>query len=125
MRIDSDILQGKRLRKGRGECENAEEVIPGEGTAFTLEIDALIRGTVGLEEIDGQTAQNVHVFSAVAETHAALVLAEIQVKDPMQGVFDGPMAANRIKEFLRGRVRIAEYEEARGRLGSIRADNFA
>ncbi len=48
----------------------------------------------GADEIDGEVSDDGHFFSAVALSHARLVVVEDDVKRPVQRVFDGPMAAD-------------------------------
>src|SRR5437868_2567433 len=83
----------------QGDCtsygQDFEQVvrIPASQEAFGL--DAALRGVLLAQEVEGDVAQYAEIVRPVPHPHAALILAEGDVEDPMQAVFDSPMVADR------------------------------
>ena len=80
----------------------AEEVIWVPSSDFSAELYAFLvwRGT---DEIDGEVADNGHVFSAMSFSDAREIVSECDIEHPMQRVLDQPMGAHGLAKPLRGR----------------------
>ena len=56
----------------------------------------------GSDHVEGETADEGHVLSAVSPAQAGLVLSEDDVEDPVQAL-NAPMASDRLRGALRGK----------------------
>ena len=79
------------------------EVVWGPSCEFSAELDGFFVGC-GADEVEGEVSDDGHVFGAVSFSEAGLVVAEDDVEDPVEAVFDAPVPTNRLSGLGRGEV---------------------
>ena len=81
-------------------------MVPAGGEAFVL--DAELLGAIQLEQIEGDVVKDRQVFWCVTGTDAGLVLVHGDIQDPVETVFDRPVAAHDPGEgrSIRGQARL-------------------
>ena len=94
-------VPGSRVKESC--CDKAgKEVIVPRGD-FALEAEAVLSGRPA-DQVEGHVLDGGEIGRGVISAHAALVVAEDQVHDPVEAVFDGPMCTND-RSKLGGRLR--------------------
>ena len=63
-------------------------------------MDAPFKGSLLLEQIEGNLAQDSQILGAMVFTDSAVVFSEGDIERPMQAVFDAPVAAGGRKQCL-------------------------
>src|SRR5215471_3542945 len=90
----SGSLLGKAGESGEGIiCDKAgKEVIVPRGD-FALEAEAVLSGRPA-DQVEGHVLDGGEIGGGVISAHAALVVTEDHVHDPVEAVLDGPMGTN-------------------------------
>ena len=87
----SRLTQGNRVKESC--CDKAgKEVIVPRGD-FALEAEAVLSGRPA-DQVEGHVLDGGEIGGGVISAHAALVVAEDHVHDPVEAVLDGPMCTN-------------------------------